>query len=69
MEDTFVLADGELRGELGREFPDCLRRCEARREFMTGVLGFEMGDEVLPLSNMAGVVSPYLLAPNRVVGL
>ncbi|HEY3741006.1 MAG TPA: hypothetical protein VGL53_14235 [Bryobacteraceae bacterium] len=69
MEDTYVLADAELRRQLGREFPECLTRCEARRKFMRRVLGFEVGDEVLPLSNLPGVVSPYLLKPNRVVAL
>ena len=67
MEDTFVLANAELRGVLGREFPECLARCDARREFMRGTLGFEVADEVLPLTNLPGVVSPYLLKPNRVV--
>jgi len=67
MEDTFVLADAELRDALRRDFPTCLARCEARREFMRTTLGFEIGDEVLPLTNVPGVVSPYLLAPNRVV--
>jgi Xaa-Pro aminopeptidase len=69
MEDTFVLADAELRGELGRLYPDCLARCVARRDFMRNVLGFEVADEVLPLSNLAGVISPYLLAPEKVMTL
>lgn len=69
MEDTFVLADAGLRAELGREFPDTLARCEARREFMRSTLGFELGNDVLPLTNLPGVVSPYLMTPNLVVGL
>ena len=69
MEDTFVLADASLRGELKREYPAVLERCVARREFMRSVLGFTLSDEVLPLTNLPGVVSPYLLASNRVVGL
>jgi Xaa-Pro aminopeptidase len=69
MEDTFVLADAELRADLGRDFPDCLARCEARREFMRRSLGFEVGDEVLPLTNLPGVVSPYLLSPNSIATL
>jgi Xaa-Pro aminopeptidase len=69
MEDTFVLADEELRATLGRHFPDCLARCDARREFMRGTLGFDVGDDVYPLSNLPGVVSPYLLAPNLVVAV
>jgi hypothetical protein len=69
MEDTYVLAHADLRAQLGREFPDCLARCEARRTFVRETLGFEVGDEVLPLSNLPGVISPYLLAPHRVVAI
>ena len=69
MEDTFVLADADLRTELERDYPECLARCVARREFMRGVLGFEVPDEVIPLSNLPGVISPYLLAPERVAAL
>jgi len=69
MEDTYVLADAGLRAELSRDHPECLERCIARREFMRGVLGFDVPDEVLPLSNLAGVISPYLLAPQLVAAL
>jgi hypothetical protein len=69
MEDTYVLADARLRDELQAQYPECLARCLARREFMRGVLGFDVPDEVLPLSNLPGVISPYLLAPERVVAL
>lgn len=69
MEDTYVLADGALRGELERYDPECLARCLARREFMRGVLGFDVPDDVLPLSNLPGVISPFLLAPERVAAL
>ena len=69
MEDTFVLADAELRSALRSEFPACSARCDARRDFMRNALGFEVSNEVLPLSNLPGVVSPYLLSPNRIVAL
>jgi hypothetical protein len=69
MEDTFVLADQELRGALQKDFPECLARCAARRQFMRQTLGFQISDELLPLTNLPGIVSPYLLVPNRVVAL
>jgi hypothetical protein len=69
MEDTFVLAGADLRGDLARLYPDCLARCVARRDFMRTVLGFDIADEVLPLSNLPGVISPYLLAPEKVMAL
>jgi len=67
MEDTFALADAGLRAELARLYPECLARCAARRDFMRNVLGFDVADEVLPLSNLPGVISPYLLAPEKVM--
>ncbi|MBS1824041.1 MAG: hypothetical protein JST93_01850 [Acidobacteria bacterium] len=69
MEDTYVLAGAELRAELQREHPDCLTRCFARREFMRNVLGFDIPDDLLPLSNLPGVISPYLLAPHQILAL
>lgn len=67
MEDGVVLADDELRGELGRAYPDCAARCANRRNFMNGVLGFDLPENVLPLSNIAGLVPPFLLDPQGVV--
>ncbi|MFN7934600.1 MAG: M24 family metallopeptidase [Bryobacteraceae bacterium] len=69
MEDTYVLAGAALRAELQRDHPDCLTRCLARREFMRTVLGLEIPDDLLPLSNLPGVISPYLLAPHKFLAL
>ncbi len=69
MEDTFVLAGPDLRAELASSYPECLARCLSRRDFMRSVLRFDVPDDVLPLSNLPGVVSPYLLAPDRVATL
>lgn len=67
MEDTFVIADLELRMALRAEFPDVSARCDHRRGFMMGVLGIELPDDVLPLSNLCGLAPPYLLKPNLVL--
>jgi hypothetical protein len=69
MEDGVVLADENLRAQLRATFPDCYHRCQARREFMTEILGFELPDEVLPLSNTAGIVPPFFLTPNSMFAL
>jgi len=61
MEDGYALADAALQGELRREFPETMRRCEARRHFLRTVIGFEVADEVLPLSNLAGIMPVYYL--------
>lgn len=69
MEDTYVLADLALEAELARDYPACFDRCLARREFMRRVLGFDVPDEVFPLSNLPAVIAPYLLAPERVAAV
>jgi hypothetical protein len=69
MEDGVVLADGELRKDLRQAFPDCYARCQERRKFMMDVLGIDLPEEVLPLSNMPGIVPPFFLAPNRILAL
>ena len=69
MEDTFVLADEDLRGSLGSRFPDCAARCRRRRKFMADVLGIPLPDEVLPLANMPAIVPPYLMNPGLLLAM
>ena len=64
-----VLADRELRQQLQDSFPDCYARCMQRRKFVTDVLGIELPDEVLPLSNIPAIVPPFFLAPNEIFAL
>ena len=52
MEDGIVLADAELRRSLRALYPACFARCQKRRAFMTDVLGIDLPEEVLPLSNV-----------------
>jgi len=61
MEDGYVLADPALRTEIERLSPGCAARCDARREWMRRTLNLPVGDEGMPLTNLPGVVSPYLL--------
>ncbi len=69
MEDGIVIADGELRAKLRASAPDCYERCQKRRSFMRDVLGIELPEEVLPLSNTCAIVPPFFLAPNVVLAL
>jgi len=69
MEDGLVIADAELRGDIKAKYPDCYERCVARRKFVREVLGVELGDEVLPLSNIMTIVPPFLLRPELVFAL
>jgi hypothetical protein len=66
MEDGVVLADAKLRRELRRKNPELLARCAARRTFMNETLGYNVGEDVLPLGNMPGAYFPFLLDTRRV---
>jgi Xaa-Pro aminopeptidase len=69
MEDGVAIADATLREELRRRFPECYERCQGRRRFVQEILGIALPEEVLPLSNMACIVPPYLLRPERIFAL
>jgi Xaa-Pro aminopeptidase len=69
MEDGIVIADGELRATLKESAPDCYNRCQRRRSFMSDVLGIELPEEVLPLSNTCAIVPPFFLKPNTILAL
>jgi hypothetical protein len=69
MEDGFAIADHALRAEIQLGYPECYARIEQRREFIQTALGVALPDEVLPLSNMACLVPPFLLRPNLVFAL
>ena len=67
MEDGYALADASLRQELSEAFPLAWARINARRTFMQNVLGIQLADCVLPLSNMGGIIAPFGLSPNQVL--
>lgn len=69
MEDGLAIADAPLRAELRARFPAVMARIDARREFAAGTLGLPLADEHLPLSNLFGIVPPFLLRPNTVFAL
>jgi hypothetical protein len=64
IEDGIVLADAELRGALQSAYPDAWARIQARRTMLGEVFGIELHEEVLPLSNAAGYLPPFWLAPH-----
>jgi len=66
LEEGIIIADKNLRQGLKKNYPDCYRRCQERRDFMMNVLGFELPEEILPLSNIPGIVSPFFLDPDTV---
>ena len=69
IEDGIALADATLRAALAERFPDAWDRIQRRRRFMADQLGIELHPEVLPLSNMAAHLPPYLLSPDQAMTL
>ena len=69
IEDGVALADESLRAELSSRFPEAWTRIEARRRFMIDMLGIDLHPDVLPLSNLAGHLPPFLLRPDRAMRL
>ena len=69
MEDGIVIADEALQTDLARAHPAVLKRCLARRAFMRDVVGLDVPDTVLPLSDTAGIVPPYFFAPKKILAL
>ncbi|MFN8457986.1 MAG: hypothetical protein U0401_25600 [Anaerolineae bacterium] len=64
VEDTIALADASLREQLAAAYPDMWQRIQARRAFMQEVLGIKLKPEVLPFSNTAAILQPFILNHN-----
>ena len=60
-EDGIALADAVLRDQLAAAHPECWARISSRREFMGEILRIDIDESVLPLSNTAGFLAPFLL--------
>ncbi|MCY0150420.1 M24 family metallopeptidase [Hoeflea sp. G2-23] len=69
MEDTIVIADDSLRADLKARHPDVHARITARTSFMRDVMGFDVPDSMLPLSDMAGIAPPFLFSPEKLIAL
>ena len=69
MEDGLVLADNALQDRLQEFYPDVHDRCTARRDFVRTVIGINLPDEVLPLSDTFGIVPPYFLDYRKIFTL
>jgi hypothetical protein len=69
IEDGIALADDTLRAELATAYPEAWARIEARRRFMADALGIDLHPDVLPFSNLAAALPPFLLRPDLVMTL
>jgi Creatinase/Prolidase N-terminal domain len=69
IEDGIALADEALRAELAERHPAMWARVEARRAFMTDVIGIRLKPEVLPFSNMPAWLPPFWLGHDKVMAM
>jgi len=69
IEDGVALADASLRAAFADRYPDAWRRIQARRRFMGEGLGITLHPDVLPFSNLAAFLPPFLLRPDRAMTL
>lgn len=65
IEDGIALADAELRTELAERYPGMWHRTQARRAFIREALGITVHEDVLPFSNIAAHLPPFLLRPDH----
>jgi Xaa-Pro aminopeptidase len=65
IEDGVGLGDETLRAEIAARYPEMWARIQARRRFMTAALGIDLHPDVLPFSNLAAWLPPFLLDPSR----
>ena len=67
IEDGIALADETLRAAFAAAYPEAWARIVARRRFMADSLGIDLHPDVLPFSNLAAALPPFLLRPDRVM--
>ncbi len=65
IEDGIALADEGLRASLAAAYPDAWARIQARRAFMRDALGIDLHPDVLPFSNLAAWLPPFVLGTDR----
>jgi hypothetical protein len=68
-EDSVIIADEGLRGELKRLYPDIYARMEARRAFMKDEIGVDLKASILPTSNIPLCLPPFWLASDKLLAL
>jgi hypothetical protein len=69
IEDGLALADSSLREAFAAAYPAAWERIRARRRFMNHALGISLHPDVLPFSNLAAHLPPFLLRPDMAMTL
>lgn len=60
-EDAVVFASTGMRDELREQYPKVYDRIILRQKKMREVLGINISDDILPMSNLNGVLFPFML--------
>lgn len=60
-EEPIALADKSLRTELSQQYPDVWERIETRRTYIKEVIGIQLSDDILPLSDTVAFYTPFFL--------
>lgn len=68
-EDTVALADAGLRLELERCYPELWQRAQRRRTTIETQFAITLAPEMVPLSDLAGLVAPFLCSPDVFLAL
>lgn len=68
-EDCVVIAGEELRANLKKEYPETYARIMERQKATREVLGINISDDLLPMSNMNFAYNPFMLNLDRVFTL
>ena len=68
-EDGLIVAGEALRRELKAQYPQAWERIASRQEKLRSVIGMEIRDEILPLSNLNAAMFPFMLNLEEVFGL
>lgn len=69
VEDGVVLADAPTRERIAATAPGVWRRMQARQYYMRETLGIRLRDEVLPTSDLCGMLFPFLARPTCVLAM
>ena len=67
VEDTIALADQPLQDRLAKAYPELWQRVRSRRAFMQDTLGIQLNPDLLPFSNTAAMLQPFVLRPDLVM--
>lgn len=66
-EDAVAIADATLRADLAAKHPETWARIQARRVFLRNTIGVDLGEHLLPLSNIQLCLPPLWLKADHII--